>query len=103
MVIIRLFLRTIHMPTQWVSRLSYVEEMNLKLVRAGFHGNHPAYSTWITNELNKTMEKESRLTPQSVNEIITEAKIEIENAYKNYKLTGENMNTYFKKLNGNGF
>lgn len=70
----------------------------LMLVRAGFHGNHPKYSKWIEEQLHRVIERDGMLTPDNVNEVIQDARIEINKAIQHYENTGENMNKYFRKL-----
>ncbi len=82
--------------------LNYVlkrdSELNRIIVPSGFHGNHPAYSKWIEERLYQEMNN-GRITPESVEKVINNATIEINKAYINFKKTGENMNSYFKRLN----
>lgn len=78
--------------------LSLKKDDYLLEVPAGFHGNHPAYNEWITRKLNDSRIN-GRLLPESVQKVRKDAEIEIEGAYKLWKETGVNMNSYFKNLN----
>ena len=70
---------------------------NLKLVPAGFHGNHPSYTKWVHKKLS-TLQENGNLTYDKFMAFKNEAITEINNALKAWENTGENMNTYFDKL-----
>lgn len=74
---------------------------NLIDLPAGFHGNHPAYSTWVTNKLNDIAK--TGLSYDKLMKFKREAISEIENAYQLWidsgKSSSANMNEYFKRLN----
>ena len=71
------------------------KENRMKLP-SGFHGNHPAYSIWIDQQIQEAAIRDGRLTPDALNSIISNAKKEIQKAYNEYLTTGVNMNSYFK-------
>ena len=76
-------------------------KVNLLEVPAGFHGNHPAYSKWVTRELEELAR--DGMTYEKLMDFKRKAVEEIEHAYKIWidsgKSNNANMNEYFKKLN----
>ena len=70
---------------------------NLKKIPAPFHGNHPQYSIFVTNQLNNLKE----ISPASIKNLQKELSSMINQAYDNYKSTGQNLNEYFRQLNAN--
>ncbi len=73
---------------------------NLKKLPAGFHGNHPSYSEYVQRRITE-MKNNGTLNEQNIKVLQKELTSRINQAYDNYKVTGENLNTYFKALNGN--
>ena len=73
---------------------------NLKKLPNKFHGNHPAYSQWISMRLDRMATSKNGITQEGVDKLLHEASRKINDAYDNFKRTGgkENMNDYFKKL-----
>ena len=73
---------------------------NLKRLPNKFHGNHPAYSKWISIRLERMALSKNGITQEGVDELLHEASRRINDAYDNFKRTGgkENMNDYFKKI-----
>ena len=73
---------------------------NLKKLPNKFHGNHPAYSQWISMQLDRMATSKNGITQEGVDKLLHEASRKINDAYDNFKRTGgkENMNDYFKKL-----
>lgn len=69
---------------------------NLKKIPFPFHGNHPQYSKYVTRRL----EQLSDISPGSIKALQKDLNSLINNAYDNWKSTGENLNDYFRKLNG---
>ena len=74
---------------------------NLKLVPAGFHGNHPSYSRWVKFRLSQ-LQTEGALTYDKFIAFKKEATSHINNALKEWETSGQNMdknmNKYFEKL-----
>lgn len=73
---------------------------NLKKLPNKFHGNHPAYSQWISMKLDRMATSKNGITQEGIDKLLNEASRKINDAYDNFKKTGgaENMNEYFKKL-----
>ena len=75
----------------------------VKAAKDGLHGNHPAYNTWVENQLKDFAKKYgSNLTPEAAknyleNELIPTLKKHIEKVEASGG--GENLNEYFKILN----
>ena len=64
----------------------------------GFHGNHPAYSTWI----NERITDMDNVSVESIEGLKKEALQHIDDAFQFWnknKTKENNMNSYFKKLN----
>ncbi len=70
---------------------------NLKLVPAGFHGNHPSYSKWVELRLTE-LQKKGALTYDKFIAFKKEVTSHINNALKEWETSGQNMNKYFEKL-----
>lgn len=70
---------------------------NLKKLPSGFHGNHPQYNSYVASQLNAL----DNVTPGSIQNLQKSLNSMINDAYDNYKITGENLNDYFRKINGN--
>jgi len=68
---------------------------NLKKLPSGFHGNHPAYSNYVNGRINNLI-RTGNLSAESIKSLQKEMSLMINKAYDNYKLTGENLNTFFK-------
>jgi hypothetical protein len=73
--------------------------LNLKKLPSGFHGNHPQYSTFVTNQLQAI--EAGGISPGSIETLQKGLNSMINSAYDNYKVTGQNLNEYFRALNGN--
>ncbi|WP_394352482.1 AHH domain-containing protein [Flavobacterium silvaticum] len=71
--------------------------LNLKKLPSGFHGNHPEYSKYVRSELNQIQ----NITEGSIKALQKDLNSLINQAYDNYKATGQNLNDYFRNLNGN--
>ena len=72
---------------------------NLKKLPTPFHGNHPQYNTFVRNQLNAI--NKVNVTPGSIQTLQKDLNGMINNAYDNYKATGQNLNDYFRQFNGN--
>lgn len=70
---------------------------NLKKIPTPFHGNHPQYNSYVTQRLNQMQ----NVTPGSIQILQKDLNNMINNAYDNYKVTGQNLNDYFRQFNGN--
>lgn len=70
---------------------------NLKKLPTPFHGNHPQYSSYVTDQLNAL----DKVTPGSIQTLQKNLNSMINNAYDNYKATGQNLNDYFRQFNNN--
>jgi len=70
---------------------------NLKKIPFPFHGNHPQYNIFVTNQLNNLKD----ISPGSIQNLQKDLNSLINTAYDNYKATGgaENLNEFFRKLN----
>jgi RHS repeat-associated protein len=73
---------------------------NLKKLPSGFHGNHPSYSDYVQRRITEMIEN-GTLNEQNIKVLQKDLSSRINQAYDNYKVTGENLNTYFKALEGN--
>ncbi len=71
---------------------------NLKKLPNRFHGNHPAYSKWIEKEIGKLAEK-GMFNEKGLRGLIKDANQHINKAYKEFEVSGQNLNQYFKNLN----
>lgn len=76
---------------------------NLKKLPNRFHGNHPAYSKWISAQLDRMASSKEGITQAGIDKLLKNANKRINEAYDNFRRTGgkENMNEYFKKLINN--
>ena len=76
---------------------------NLKKLPNRFHGNHPAYSKWISAQLDRMASSKEGITQAGIDKLLKNATKRINEAYDNFRRTGgkENMNDYFKKLINN--
>jgi RHS repeat-associated protein len=72
---------------------------NLKKLPAPFHGNHPQYSEYVGNQLNAI--RNAGVTPGSIQALQKNLNGMINDAYDNYKATGQNLNDYFRQFNNN--
>ena len=72
---------------------------NLKKLPTPFHGNHPQYNIFVRNQLNAI--RKDGVTPGSIQTLQKNLNGMINNAYDNYKATGQNLNDYFRQYNGN--
>ena len=70
---------------------------NLKKLPTPFHGNHPQYNIFVTNQLNAI----ENVTSGSIQTLQKNLSGMINQAYDNYKVTGQNLNDYFRQINGN--
>lgn len=68
---------------------------NLKKLPTPFHGNHPQYSEYVAKQLRMIQDA----TPGSIKALQKDLNSMINQAYDNYKTTGENLNEYFRKIN----
>lgn len=73
---------------------------NLKKLPFPFHGNHPQYSNYVTEQLNE-MVRNGNVSPGSIKTLQKNLNGMINQAYDNYKATGENLNDFFRRINGN--
>ncbi|WP_228393949.1 SpvB/TcaC N-terminal domain-containing protein [Chryseobacterium artocarpi] len=69
--------------------------MNLKKLPNRFHGNHPAYTNWVKDQIVE-LAKDGGLTKEGLEGIIKNANDEINKAYKEFKENGQSLNEYFK-------
>lgn len=68
---------------------------NLKKLPNRFHGNHPAYTNWIKQEIEK-LHRSGNLTEDGLKGLIENANKEINQAYGEFERTGQSLNDYFK-------
>lgn len=68
---------------------------NLKKLPTPFHGNHPQYNKYVAKQLGNL----KVVSEGSINALQKDLNSMINAAYDNYKLTGENLNEFFRKLN----
>ncbi|MDN5478669.1 MAG: hypothetical protein L0G39_17215, partial [Chryseobacterium sp.] len=69
--------------------------MNLKAIPNRFHGNHPAYTKYIKEGIEKLVEK-NQFNKEGLEGLIKEANAEINKAYKEFETSGQSLNDYFK-------
>lgn len=70
---------------------------NLKKLPVPFHGSHFQYNKYVTQRLNELQDVNSA----SIQALQKDLNSMINNAYDNYKVTGENLNDYFRRINEN--
>ncbi|WP_317166072.1 RHS repeat-associated core domain-containing protein [Capnocytophaga canimorsus] len=68
---------------------------NLIDLNKPFHGNHPAYSSYVREQV-ESMIKENKFNLKNISELQKEMNIFIDDALKNYENTNMNLNDYFK-------
>ncbi|WP_333694373.1 RHS repeat domain-containing protein [Flavobacterium sp.] len=73
---------------------------NLKKLPAGFHWSHKSYNKYVEKRIQEMIDN-GTLNEQNIKVLQHNLSKLINQAYDNYKVTGENLNTYFKALNGN--
>ena len=74
------------------------DEKNLIKLRAGFYGNHPAYSKWVRKEIERLF-SEGPLKEDDINRVINKAIAEIGEAQIQCEAgLFKNMNRFFKHL-----
>ncbi|MGZ3751541.1 MAG: hypothetical protein ACXVAU_09725 [Mucilaginibacter sp.] len=73
----------------------------MKRLPVGFHGNHPAYNTYVLKRLNALQVLNADDLIKAVEILNIELRHHIRDAYKLHKNTGGllNLNDYFKMLN----
>lgn len=71
------------------------EEENLMKLPTPFHGNHPSYSNFVRQEMQKIMEKSSNKI-KDLKQLQTDLRGLINNVHKSGKF--ERLNSYFKAL-----
>jgi RHS repeat-associated protein len=78
--------------------------LNGKDLAKGFHTNHPAYTNYINDQINKFVQKKGsgKLKDFIEKTLIPELNGAIDEAYDVYKKTGDNLNTQFKKAANGG-
>lgn len=86
-----------------LSKYMHKDKGNLIELPEKFHGNHPAYSKWIKEQIDMATSR-GTLSVETINDIKELAKKEINKAEQVwYESNGSiNMNTYFKTQHGNG-
>lgn len=80
--------------------MAFPSGKNLKKLPNKFHGNHPAYSQWISMQLDRMATSKNGITQEGIDKLLRKASRKINDAYDNFKRTGgkENMNDFFKKI-----
>lgn len=72
---------------------------NLIKLASGFHWNHPKYSDYVREKLGEI--QRAGLSPGSIQTLQNDLRNMIDAAYDNYKMTGQNLNDYFRQFNNN--
>ncbi|MCO6164495.1 RHS repeat-associated core domain-containing protein, partial [Flavobacterium sp. NRK F7] len=72
---------------------------NLKKLPTPFHGNHPQYNDYVMGRIEDLI-RNNKINETSIKSLQKELSTMINSAYDNYKKTGQNLNDYFKIING---
>ncbi|WP_281921899.1 AHH domain-containing protein, partial [Flavobacterium collinsii] len=71
---------------------------NLIDLTTPFHGNHPQYSIYVRNALDK-LRSAGSLSKASIEALQGDLRAIINKASKEYDKTGKNLNEYFREFN----